>query len=61
MIALEKGLPLRIVQHLHFFEKKSEKYKRNKKHTTKNITKNTKCISMKYIYIFFFDFSDLKK
>jgi hypothetical protein len=27
-----------MVQHLHFFENNSEKYKRN----TKNITKNTK-------------------
>jgi hypothetical protein len=25
-----------MVQHLHFFEKKSEKYKRNTKHITKN-------------------------
>jgi hypothetical protein len=53
-----------LVQHLHFFEKKSEKYKRIAKHITKNTKmvelgfKNDICIGMKFVL---FVFSDKKK
>jgi hypothetical protein len=52
---------------LHFFEKKSEKYKRIAKHITKNTKmvelgfKNDICIGMKFVLFVFSIFSDKKK